>query len=184
MKMPNPYQDVELRALLKRVSARDKNAFRELYQALYAALARHLLRLTGNPADVEELINDVMWVVWEKAEQFRGESQVSTWVLSIATLKSFRWRQRQPPLSYPFDESESVQEQTWLDEGGLARGLSALSPEHSETLQFSYYFGYSCEEIAALMQCPVGTVKTRLFYARKQLKTIIGNEVMENARSN
>lgn len=177
MKIKNRYQDVELRALLMRVSSRDKSAFHELYHALYPALARHLLRLTGNASDVEELINDVMWVVWEKSDQFRGDAQVSTWVLGIATLKSYRWRQRQTPISFPMDEELFSPEQAWLDDGSLARGLSALSPEHRETIQLSYYFGYSCEEIAELMSCPVGTVKTRLFHARKHLKSIISSEV-------
>lgn len=177
MEPEHPYQDIELRILLKRIAGRDKPAFRALYQAIYPALARHLLRLTGNIADVEELINDVMWVVWEKASQFRGDSQVKTWVLGIATLKSYRWRHLQPPRSDAVDELELHVDVEMAEEESVASTIDTLSPEQRETFRLAFYFGYSCEEIAALMNCPVGTVKTRLFHARKQLQSHFVSEV-------
>jgi len=127
--------------------------------------------------DVEELINDVMWVVWEKAAGFRGEAQVTTWVLSIATLKSHRWRQhkyRRQELIDALVVEDDVHPQVDIEARSLSQNLAKLSAEHRETLELAYYFGYSCEEIASMMGCPVGTVKTRLHYARKRLQQLLG----------
>ena len=86
--------DAELRALLAKVAQHDRAAFRCLYHALRPALARHLHRQLPNADLVEELLNDVMYVVWQNAGNFRGDAQVTTWVLGIATMKSHRARQR------------------------------------------------------------------------------------------
>ena len=73
---------------------RDRAAFRCLYHALRPALVRHLHRQLPRTDLVEELLNDVMYVVWQNAGNFRGDAQVTTWVLGIATMKSHRARQR------------------------------------------------------------------------------------------
>jgi RNA polymerase sigma-70 factor (ECF subfamily) len=173
--------DQAMRALLRRVGQRDKAAFRALYHALYPLLGRYLFRLIGRADDVEELLNDVMWVVWEKAGEFRGESQVTTWVLGIATRKTYRWRaqwRRQQTLV----ERQILERQmeafgattaTTAITDDLAASLEQLSSEHRQTLELAYYCGYSCEEIALMMECPIGTVKTRLHYARKRLRQLL-----------
>jgi RNA polymerase sigma-70 factor, ECF subfamily len=170
-----PLADRELRELLVGVAAHDKAAFRALYHALRPALARHLHRLLHGIDQVDELVNDVMWVVWRNAGDFRGDAQVTTWVLGIATLKSHRVRQRRrrerellehPHFQQPSDPPPAV-------DHDLENGLAQLSSEHRETLELTYYFGYSCAEVAALRGCPVGTVKTRLHYARRRLKQVL-----------
>jgi len=170
-----PLGDRELRALLDGVAARDKSAFRAMYHALRPALVRHLHRLLRGTDQVDELVNDVMWVVWQNAADFRGDAQVTTWVLGIATLKSYRVRQRQrrdrelfdhPRLALVADPPSDV-------DRDLQEGLAQLSTEHRDALELTYYFGYSCAEVAALRGCPVGTVKTRLHYARRRLKQLL-----------
>lgn len=173
--------DAEMRELLAQVAQRDKAAFRALYHALYPPLLRYLYRLIHQLDDVEELINDVMWVVWEKADEFRGEAQVTTWVLGIATLKSHRWRQhkyRRQELIDALVAEEEVHPDIDVDDRSLTQSLAKLSAEHRETLELAYYFGYSCEEVAGIMGCPVGTVKTRLYYARKRLQQMLGPHYM------
>lgn len=169
--------DAELRDLLRRVAARDKEAFRALYDALYAQLSRHLYRLIRRADDVEELLNDVMWTVWLQAAAFRGEAQVGTWVLGIATLKSHRWwrQQRQWTLrdAQLIEQPDEHAGAEPVEDRNLTQGLAALSEEHRETVELAYYFGYSCAEIGQLMNCPTGTVKTRLHYARKRLKQFL-----------
>lgn len=174
---PSNSSDQQLRALLRRVVQREKEAFRALYHALYPQLGRYLFRLTGRVDDVDELLNDVMWVVWEKAGDFRGESQVTTWVLGIATRKTYRWhaqRRRQQTLVELQAETLAAPDTT-VDVGSddLSASLEQLSSEHRQTLELAYYFGYSCEEIAKMMECPLGTVKTRLHYARKRLRQLL-----------
>jgi len=55
----------------------------------------------------------------------------------------------------------------------LARALESLSPDHRAVLELTYYLGHSCSEIAAIMDCPVNTVKTRMFHARNKLRVLI-----------
>src|SRR5258706_812568 len=78
-KLPGSREQTD-RALLERVVARDRDAFRELYVAYHRRLARFLMRLTRRYEVAEEIINDTFWIVWRKASQFRGESLVSTWI--------------------------------------------------------------------------------------------------------
>ena len=160
--------------MLRAVAAHDAEAFRALYHALRPALARHLFRLVRRADLVEELLNDVMWVVWQNAGAFRGDAQVTTWVLGIATLKSRRARQRWHREEAQFDdvsvaEDEAAENPSPVDRD-LEQGLAQLSAEHRDTLELTYYHGYSCAEVAQLRGCPVGTVKTRLFHARRRLK--------------
>jgi len=170
-------REKELRALLAQVAQGDKAAFRALYSALYAPLSRHIFRLIRAIDDVEELLNDVMWVVWKNAGDFRGDARVSTWVLGIATLKSRHWwhnqQRRQNLLNEQRRMAGHTVAQIGAEDGDLTRGLARLSIEQREAVELAYYFGYSCEEIAQLTDCPVGTVKTRLHHARRQLRKIL-----------
>ncbi len=176
-----PLLDAELRELLSRVAERDRTAFRCLYHALRPALARHLHRLLPRTDLVDELLNDVMYVVWQNAGDFRGDAQVTTWVLGIATLKSLRARQRwqrdRALLDHPVMEMAATQNAD--ADRDLADGLAQLSVDHRDTLELTYYFGYSCAEVAKLQGCPVGTVKTRLFHARRRLKHFLEQCVSE-----
>jgi RNA polymerase sigma-70 factor (ECF subfamily) len=172
-----PLLDAELRALLAKVAQRDRTAFRCLYHALRPALARHLHRQLPRADLVEELLNDVMYVVWQNAGNFRGDAQVTTWVLGIATMKSHRarqrWRREQAFIDHPaVSESAAAPNEADIDRD-IADGLAQLSAEHRDTLELTYYFGYSCAEVAQLRGCPVGTVKTRLFHARRRLKQVL-----------
>jgi len=65
-------------------------------------------------------------------------------------------------------ESRDAEYREWL-----GKALAELSTEHRITLELTYYGGYSCEEVAAIMDCPVNTVKTRMFYARDRLRSIL-----------
>jgi RNA polymerase sigma-70 factor, ECF subfamily len=175
--------DTELRALLRRVADGDRHAFRSLYHALRPALVRHLKRLLRQSGQIDEVLNDVMWVVWQKAASFRGDAQVTTWVLGIATMKSRRVWQRAQRDPLQLDAVELSDEGVVVPAHGVDRDLHAalaqLSAEHREALELVYYFGYSCNEVATMRDCPVGTVKTRLFHARRRLKALLGTFIGE-----
>ena len=83
-------EDAENLKLLQRVAVKDKVAFEKLYIRFYPQLTRYLSRLMRRPELVEEVVNDTLFVVWEKAEQFQVRSQVSTWVTGIAYLKGIK----------------------------------------------------------------------------------------------
>jgi RNA polymerase sigma-70 factor (ECF subfamily) len=129
--------------------------------------------------DIEEVINDTFWVVWTKAGEFRGASQLSTWIIGIAyrrALNALRRAKIRPVSDAPFDEdSISVDSTDAAETDGqwLALGLSRLPVEQRMALELTYTLGHSCEEVAAILDCPVNTVKTRLFRARETLKQVL-----------
>ena len=167
------------RRLLARVAAGDREAFRELYIAYHRRLARFLTRLTRHYELAEEVINDTLWVVWRKAGDFRGDSRVSTWIMGIAyrrALKALRSRKQAlidgvpletEPLVAP-DELGAAETSEWI-----LLAMQKLPTEQRLALEFAYGYGHSCEEIAQIMDCPVNTVKTRLFHARARLRALL-----------
>jgi RNA polymerase sigma-70 factor (ECF subfamily) len=164
------------RELIARIADGDRRALEELYGLYHRRMGRFLMRLTRRYELAEEIINDTFWVVWRKAGEFRGESQPSTWIFGIAYRKArnaFRAAARQaaetgleaaalPAVSDPFGTEEL---RDWL-----SQALAQLPPEQALAVQLCYALGHSCEEIAAITNCPVNTVKTRLFHARAKLR--------------
>ena len=168
------------RELLERIDARDREPMRKVYLLYYHRLARFLSRMTRRHELVDEMINDTLVVVWEKAGDFRGDSLVSTWIMGIAyrrglsLLRSeYRAAER---MVVPMPEAQAlrdpVAEQFALAEG-LERALESLSPDQRAVLELTYGLGHSCGEIAAIMDCPINTVKTRMFHARIKLRALM-----------
>jgi RNA polymerase sigma-70 factor, ECF subfamily len=165
--------------LMARVAEGDRRAFEELYNLYHRRMARFLTRITRRYDLAEEVINDTFWVVWRKAHTFRGDSQPSTWILGIAYRKArnaLRASARAPELNL----SEELLPLTSEGPAGgeelrdwLGRALAHLPPEQRLAVELCYALGHSCEEIAAIMDCPVNTVKTRLFHARAKLQKLL-----------
>jgi RNA polymerase sigma-70 factor, ECF subfamily len=168
------------RELLERIDARDREAMRELYLLYYPRLARFLRRMTRRHDLVDEIVNDTLFVVWEKAGDFRGDSQVSTWIMGIAYRRGlnllraeYRADERMVlPTTEDQHLRDPVAEQSDLAEL-LERALESLSPDHRAVLRLTYHLGHSCGEIAAIMNCPINTVKTRMFHARNRLRALV-----------
>jgi RNA polymerase sigma-70 factor, ECF subfamily len=166
--------------LVRRIARADRHALEELYQLYHRRLARFLTRLTRRYDVAEEIINDTFWVVWRKAGDFRGDSQPSTWILGIAYRKArntFRSSQRAPveeSLETPalFLTIEGPQRAEELRDW-LGHALVQLPHEQRHAVVLCYELGFSCEEIAGIMQCPTNTVKTRLFHARAKLQRLL-----------
>ncbi len=165
------------RALLARIAGHDSAAMKELYLLYHRRLARFLMRLTTRYELAEEIINDTFWVVWQHAADFRGASRVSTWILGIAYrrgLKTLRYAGPPPAdidaaMEPGTDEPAKREELTeWVD-----MALHRLPLEQRTVIELAYHVGHSCEEIASIMQCPVNTVKTRMFHARRKLRTLL-----------
>lgn len=165
------------RALLARLPAGDRAALAALYRTYHRRLARFVGRMTRRADIVDEVINDCFWIVWQKAATFRGDARLSTWILGIAyrcALKALRQHGEEPladddgawqPAHDPQPEHEL---RDWV-----AKGLLKLPVEQRLVLELAYGGGHSVEEIAAIMQCPEGTVKARLFHARTKLRHLL-----------
>jgi RNA polymerase sigma-70 factor (ECF subfamily) len=170
-------------ALLSRVAEGDRDAFRRLYSHYHRRLHRFLMRLTRERQLTEEVINDTMMVVWQHAADFRGASRVSTWILGIAYRRALKTLERtrntnaqdiivaaaSMPDSLLLDAlSHGTETHDWID-----TALAKLSSEHRMVIELAYFLGLSCEEIAEIVGCPLGTVKTRMFYGRERLRQVL-----------
>jgi RNA polymerase sigma-70 factor (ECF subfamily) len=166
--------------LVSRIAAGDRRALEELYNLYHRRLARFLTRLTRHFDVAEEIINDTFLIVWRKARDFRGDSQPSTWILGIAYRRArnaFRSANRitvgenLEALLQPLTSHEPMQTEELRD--WLLQALAHLPVEQRMAVELCYELGYSCEEIATIMNCPVNTVKTRLFHARAKLQKLL-----------
>ena len=171
-------------SLIVAVAAGDRIAFECLYLRYHTRLLRFFARLTGRRDLIEETVNDTLWAVWRSAGQFRGDSRVGTWIFGIAYRCLMKALRDEPPLAESFDplrelhgvddaaltisESEQRELRDWVQ-----RGLVALPRDLQMTMELAYYLGQSCEEIAAIMNCAVGTVKARMFHARVRLRNTL-----------
>ena len=165
--------------LIRRIGQGDRRALEELYHLYHRRMARFLTRLTRRYDLAEEVINDTFWVVWRKASEFRGDSQPSTWILGIAYRKArnaLRASSRMAlenlePEMQPLTAEEPARAEELRD--WLTQALAQLPVEQRLGVELCYELGYSCEEIATIMDCPVNTVKTRLFHARAKLQKLL-----------
>lgn len=167
--------------LLARIVARDMDAFERLYRIYQPRLARFLTRILRRPQLVEEVLDDTMMVVWQSAGKFRGTSKLSTWIFAIAYRSASKARKRWPePIDDQRPDSRVSQDpgpDMQLSEhrlhDALVSAMGELSPEQRAVVDLTYFHGFGYREIAQIADCPVDTVKTRMFHARRRLRRVL-----------
>lgn len=173
--------------LLVAVRARDLRAFEKLYRRYQPRLTRFVANFVRRPPVVEEVVNDALMVMWDRSDSFSGASKLSTWLFAIAYRKALRARSRQDE---PVEDRESAQ-RTSPDaapdhalgrdrtRAALLRAMDELSPDHRAVIDLTYFHEIGYREIAEIMDCPVDTVKTRMFHARRQLRRKLAGELAD-----
>jgi RNA polymerase sigma-70 factor (ECF subfamily) len=173
--------------LIARISDGDVSAFEELYRAYHPGMTRFVANLVRRPAMIAEVVNDTMMVVWEKGSSFTGASKLSTWMFAIAYRKAMRALRRldeaiednqsdnRPALDLTPEEATTQSRASIL----LAEAMASLSDDHRTVVNLTYFHEMDYREIAAIMGCPVGTVKTRMFHARRHLHRLLGGELAD-----
>jgi RNA polymerase sigma-70 factor (ECF subfamily) len=175
------------RSLIGLIAAGDVEAFKTLHQAYQKRLFAYSMKMLGDAGVAEELCNDVLLDVWRQARQFRGQSKLSTWIFGIAhhkALNALRKSARRTDVSLehaaatpdrrPGPEAEAERRDT---HEMLEAALGKLSREQREVIELTFYHGFSYEEIAQIVKCPAGTVKTRMFHAKQKLREWLGEGV-------
>ena len=170
--------------LLGRIAAGDRHAFETLYRAYFSRLSRFAGRMARNPALIEEVVNDTMLVVWQKAASFDGSCKPSTWIFAIAyrkTLKGLKLTDDpvESDASLYEDEGDRQPEQVLSRQQlqqTVADALDALPPAQRAVMVLTYYHDMAYADIAEIVECPLNTVKTRMFHARHRLKDLLWNE--------
>jgi len=175
-------EGVEERELIERVRGRELAAFEKLYRLYQPRLTRFLSNVVQRPQVLEEVVDDTMMVVWDTAGNFRGASKLSTWIFSIAYRKALKARAR-----WPDPVEEDPRDNRTSDEPGpdehlqqdrlhdaLVGAMDSLSADHRAVVDLTYFHSMGYREIAEIMDCPVDTVKTRMFHARRRLREALG----------
>jgi RNA polymerase sigma factor (sigma-70 family) len=171
-------------ALIGRIVARDLAAFETLYRIYDARLARFLGLMIARRTLLEEVLNDTMLVVWNRAATYNQQSKVSTWIFAIAYRTALKALHRQDePVADPADEPMTGQpgpEERHADgetRAALMHALDMLSSEQRSVLVLTYFHDLPYAEIAQIMSCPIDTVKTRVFHARRRLRALLSGEL-------
>jgi len=168
--------------LLGRLARGDSQALTALYDRHARAIFAFLCRLTGDAAAAENLLQDTFLAAWQGAATFRRRSSVRTWLFGIAHHKAGHWLRRHRPL--PLEERDDLPDPSpavpeladaaWERERVTA-ALAQLPHEQRTVLELTFYHGLSCAETAEVMDCPVGTVKSRAYLARKRLARLLAD---------
>lgn len=166
--------------LVKGVAARDERAFTELYGRYSAAIYNYLVHMIYDRHIAEELLQEIFFSIWKGAGRFRGQSSVKTWIYRVAHHQTVSWLRRnrrlgsiKPPKdSYPEHDPEGNFE-TNSSQQDIRNALDKLSSEHKEVLELAFFHGLSYAEIADVLQCPLGTVKSRMSYAKKRITSVL-----------
>jgi RNA polymerase sigma-70 factor (ECF subfamily) len=184
--MASPDQNDEAR-LIRKVAAGDRRAFEALYRLYHPRLTRFLFNMLRKPELVEEVLNDTLVAVWQRPDSYNGLSKLSTWIFAIAFRKALRARSR---LDEPLEDKDA--EFRPSDEAGpeqqlgrrqthevLRNALKGLSADHRTVVDLTYFHEFGYREIAEIMDCPVDTVKTRMFHARRNLKNMLDGSLAD-----
>ncbi len=176
--------------LVRRMAAGEDAALHELYATYSQRLYAYALRLTSDPAQAEDVVQDALVVAWKSARSYRGEGRLLAWLLGIVhhtALKSLRHRSQ--PITDEMEETletsqASPERQAEMNERSdrLRLCLGSLSPEHRAVLELVFYQGLSLEEAAQVCRVPLGTIKSRLSHARRMLRGALIRQGLEEVR--
>jgi RNA polymerase sigma-70 factor (ECF subfamily) len=197
MEASGPMRIVETRlrggeelALLQRIAGGDRGAFTQFYRHIERPLFGYLMKLVRERDLAEDILNETMMEVWRQAARFERRSSVSTWVFSIAHHRAVsRFRKRRESALDEGHAATITDEAPMPDQSAqssgmsrlLARLMEQLTFEHREIIHLAYYQEFSVQEIADALDLPPNTVKTRMFYARQRLKTLLVESGVERA---
>jgi len=168
------------REMLAAIAGGSEAALAEFYRVHHARIYSFIVKRVQNGADAADILNEVMLEVWRGAGGFQGRSQVLTWVLGIAHHKIVDClRRRSPHVALDdelagniADESDGAPETLAQrqDAALLRYCVDKLSDNHRTVVHLAFFQDLSYPEIAEILSCPEGTVKTRMFHAKQLLK--------------
>ena len=168
--------DGEDRQLIARIaSERSRDAFEELYRRYRQRVGAFVGRIVRNADVCDEVYNDVMLSVWRKCGDFNGRSRVSTWIFAIAYRQCLKALKRIPNTVelQDYDVPEPGMAGALINQQLIERAKDHLSSEHRLVIELFYFNGSTLKEIAEITGDPENPVKTRMFYARKKLKSLV-----------
>ena len=159
------------RDLLARVAHRDEASFQRLYDEFATRIFRYAITILRNRHLAEEVVQETMITLWEKAGTYAGSSRVSTWIFGIARHKAYdilkgeKKGGRTADVSAVMDDPAPAIER----EAQVHKALEGLPPDQREIVFLTFYENLPYKAIADLLEVPEGTVKSRMYHAKKKL---------------
>jgi RNA polymerase sigma-70 factor, ECF subfamily len=182
-------EESDLKATLTAIAKGDQQAMIRFYKSFESRVYAFAMRRLSSPEEAEAVVVETMYEVWKVAKNFQGASRVETWLLGIAKYKSLdKLRARdlrtddiEDYADSMADEAPGVEQLVYAKERAhiLADCIDELPKDQSEALHLVYFEGSSVEEVSEIQAIPGGTVKTRLFHARKKLKDCLERNAVE-----
>jgi RNA polymerase sigma factor (sigma-70 family) len=173
--------------LVRRARRGDREAFGALVQRYQQRVVGVARALTHNPDDAVELAQETFIRAFQNLRTFEGRSSFSTWLYRIASNLSIDWRRREG--RYPIAHGEEAENELRKIPSGqgdafraverselshkVREALKQLTAEHRQVILLREMEGLSYEEISELLNCPKGTVMSRLHYARTHLRGLL-----------
>jgi len=184
--------------LIARCRADERTAHDEFYHRFRRQVAGNLYRVIGDRSDLDDLVQEVFVIAFRGLERFRGDARLSTWLYRICVnvaLGRIRTRKRRPAAigmadldSASVDPSLTERPETpekslerRRDQERVYRALELLAPKKRVVLYLHEIEGLDLKEIAYLVDSNPVTVRTRLFYARKEFYKVLAGETVPDA---
>lgn len=178
---------MDIAQTLQAIGRGDEAAFTALYRDYQAKMERYATGLlAGDGGAAADVIDEAFMDIWRSAGNYDGSGAAEGWIRRIVRNKAVDWIRKQKEKVGIGAAEQAEYEQTVDDSDNpeaayekksdgdeLSAAMDRLSAEHREVLWLAYYEHKSVAEISELTDVPENTVKTRMFHARKQLKTII-----------
>lgn len=160
-------------ALILNAQQGDRTAFASIYRLHYTPVVGYLYRRTGDAHAAEDLAADTFLAAYRAISKYRQTgAPFRMWLLRIATNAANRWARRRARFTLHIAAASTCQAAACpapdLDESQAA--LLALPPDHQAVLSLHYLESLSLDEVAEVLGCKVGTVKSRLFRARAAMR--------------
>lgn len=182
--MPEQSDDLEAlsdAALLGRVGEGEMACFEVLYRRFEPRIFRFVSQRLNDHFAAADILHETMMTVWQKASSFEGRSAVSTWVFGIAYRKlmnSYRKHGREDLVDDMPEQVDESPDQTMSVAAGdaaqqIERCLDDLSPSHRAVIELAFQEDLSYREISDIVGTPEGTVKTRVFHAKRLLRNCL-----------
>jgi RNA polymerase sigma-70 factor, ECF subfamily len=161
--------------LVHKILKGDRSAGERFVTANYAPIYRFLRGLTGNGDAAQDLAQQTFASAWPALGSYQGRSSLATWLHKIAYHEYTRWlRSRRDDA--PLDEAAEVADlraARGLDSLVVSRAMALLPAEQREAFVLFYMQEFSVAEVAELLEVPAGTVKSRLFTARRRMRELL-----------
>ena len=181
--------------LFQKIVAKNEKALEEFYLRYCLSLYTYVLRMIHDPHAAEDILQEVFIGVWTGSGKFQGRAQVKTWLFRIAHYQTATWLRNQKRYTGERDDAiENLEDQENETPETLAfdawnfsqiqKALCELSADHREAIELSFTHGFSNAEIAIILDCPVGTVKSRLHNALRNLNGILTTQEIINKDRN